>query len=271
METNALNQVNQNSLIDGISSGESTASADIQIMFAKLQMDLAETNKQSAMGKIDAIKSNQALVKKIVDAVNELRTAIDGLQDTDNITSENVANLESIIELCESLGVPSPLSAQDLSDMKDLVQAKQWLEEAREMCKTGEYYNGEEGCIYKDNIPHLAEINAAIKKFNIDPKTVHGDVFGVNGGGWRVLNTHHFDDIISKMDNKLKNNVSMTVAQVKTMITNLEAKKDTIGTDVQQEMVLIQDAMGKYSAYTNGATAQISKYADTLTNIATGR
>lgn len=164
-----INNVSGNLSVNA-STSSSSSIGDIQLEFAKLQMDLANVNKDDAMGRIKSIKSQQQKTAELVDLINKLR----------DIASSKTKDDDKV-------NIPSDLANK------------------------------------------AAEFGVSISS---------GDV---------------------------------TVASAKAAIQSLEAKKDTIGSDVQQEMVMIQDAMGKYSAYTNGATSQISKYSDTLTSVARGQ
>lgn len=167
----AVNGVTGTSSVQDISS---TGMGDIQLEFAKLQMELANTNKSDAMNRISKIKEQQKQTKDLVDLINNLRTSLGGETKDDAIVHVS----ESLARQCSDYGV-----------------RVEWHE------KVGE----------------------------------------------------------------------LKLASLKAIIQSLEAKKDTIGSDIQQEMVLIQDSMGKYSAYTNGATSQISKFSDTLASVARGQ
>ena len=57
----------------------------------------------------------------------------------------------------------------------------------------------------------------------------------------------------------------------KLAITSLEARLEELGTDTQQQMVYIQDYMGQYNSYLQGANTQISNSNQTLTSLARGQ
>ena len=54
-------------------------------------------------------------------------------------------------------------------------------------------------------------------------------------------------------------------------IQQLTAYRDKIGTDTQQLMVFVQDFMGQYNSYLQGANSAIQQGNQTLQSIATGR
>ena len=55
-----------------------------------------------------------------------------------------------------------------------------------------------------------------------------------------------------------------------TMIASLEAAQEEVSSDVQQEMVFVQDYMGQYNSYTQGASSAISSANETLKTLARG-
>ena len=54
-------------------------------------------------------------------------------------------------------------------------------------------------------------------------------------------------------------------------IKSLTNHQETIGTETQTLMVYLQDFIGQYNSYTQGASSQISSATQTLTNIARGQ
>ena len=49
------------------------------------------------------------------------------------------------------------------------------------------------------------------------------------------------------------------------------ARLEELGTNTQQEMVYVQDYMGQYNSYLQGANTQIANSNQTLTNLARGQ
>ena len=54
-------------------------------------------------------------------------------------------------------------------------------------------------------------------------------------------------------------------------IQSLQAYQETIGTDIQTLMVYVQDFMGQYNSYTQGANSAIQSGMQTLTAVARGQ
>ena len=54
-------------------------------------------------------------------------------------------------------------------------------------------------------------------------------------------------------------------------IQSLQAHQETIGTDIQTLMVYVQDFMGQYNSYTQGANSAIQSGIQTLTSVARGQ
>ena len=52
---------------------------------------------------------------------------------------------------------------------------------------------------------------------------------------------------------------------------SLQAYQETIGTDIQTKMVYVQDFMGQYNSYTQGANSAIQSGMQTLTSVARGQ
>lgn len=155
--------------------------SSIQFIYAMLQMELAQANKDQAMRKIEGIKESQAESRKITDTINLLRNTIQGVKkDGDKIT--NTA---------------------------DYAQAR------------------------------------AIKIKDDDQQT--------------LLNKYG-----------IKQEGEPTKADINTMIASLESQQQNVGSDVQQEMVFINDFMGQYNSYTQGASSAISSANETLKAVARG-
>ena len=62
-----------------------------------------------------------------------------------------------------------------------------------------------------------------------------------------------------------------TIQTQSTEKTRLESRLEELGTNTQQEMVYIQDYMGQYNSYLQGANTQIANSNQTLTSLARGQ
>ena len=70
---------------------------------------------------------------------------------------------------------------------------------------------------------------------------------------------------------KTANNYSHSADEWDVAIASLESRLEELGTDTQQQMVYIQDYMGQYNSYLQGANTQISNSNQTLTSLARGQ
>ena len=54
-------------------------------------------------------------------------------------------------------------------------------------------------------------------------------------------------------------------------IAQLQTRMDTVGADIQTKMVQLQDFMGQYNSYMQGANSAISQSNQVLTSLARGQ
>lgn len=187
----------------GVSSVSNTSSSlnsgSIQFIYAQLQMELAQSNKQAALDKIDGIRESQAESARLTEAINNLRNCKQYIGDKDS-------------DYLKIGGVPANASNEQLEAAK--TEDAQGNDKARQM-----YFDAAQVC----------------NDYGID-----------------------------YADNKI------TKADIDTMIASLEAAQEEMGSDIQQEMVFIQDYMGQYNSYTQGASSAISQASETLKTVARG-
>ena len=74
-----------------------------------------------------------------------------------------------------------------------------------------------------------------------------------------------------KTDGAKKQFQQETVPSAEEYAAALESRLEELGTNTQQEMVYIQDYMGQYNSYLQGANTQIANSNQTLTNLARGQ
>ena len=166
--------VNGNSSASSITSATLGPSSSLQLMFAKLQLELAETAKTQAMDRMDAIAESQEEQKLVSQLLNEARQAQADAKANDTTTAMS----SEMIEYMDANGLAYDKAGND----------------------------------------HI-----------------------------------HYED-------------EWDVA-----IASLEARLEELGTDTQQQMVYIQDYMGQYNSYLQGANTQISNSNQTLTSLARGQ
>jgi hypothetical protein len=146
----------------------------VELMFAKLQNDLAVENREYAKSRIEGIKAKQAEQKEISNAIVALRGLLDGkTKDDDKITVS--------LDLANRINKWTPEGSSSLISFGEVTKAK---------------------------------ADAAI--------------------------------------------------------ASLQSIQETKGSDIQQDMIFVQDFMSKVASYSQGAISAISKSGDTLTSIARG-
>ena len=172
----AVNNVNNSGNVSALSGGDFgvCGTTSLQFMFAKLQIELAEAAKKSAMDKMDEISKSQEERKLVSKYLNECRQAQADAQTKDTATA--------------------------MSD---------------------------------ECVKYMQEHGLAWDKTGSDYKH--------NKDEWKVA------------------------------ITSLEGRLDELGSDTQQQMVYVQDYMGQYNSYLQGANTQISNGNQTLQSLARGQ
>ncbi len=178
-----------NSNVSSVTSADLGPSSSLQLMFAKLQLELSGTAKSQALERMDYISQQQEEQKLVSSLLNEARQAqADGEAGTG-------VGMKSINGVTVGGSDCYPMS-QKLVDYMD----------------------------------------------------AHGLAYA-NADGDYILGKDEWD----------------------LAITSLEARLEELGTDTQQQMVYIQDYMGQYNSYLQGANTQISNANQTLTSLAKGQ
>ena len=176
-------------MVDNVSNGQATAQTQategakdkygfdmitsVELMFAKLQNDLAVENREYAKSRIEGIKAKQKDQKDISDCIVALRNQIKGVTEGD----------------------------------KEITVDSKWVDKINKWTPEGS------------------------------------------------------SSLISSKTTK---------ADIDACIASLQSIQETKGSDIQQDMIFVQDFMSKVSSYSQGAISAISKSGDTLTSIARG-
>ena len=192
-----------NTSTSSVTFGELGPTTSLQLMFAKLQLELAETAKSQAMDKMDAISKAQDEQKLVSKLLNEARQA---KADAKNGNSSDITTTYYTYD-------------------KDGKVTGSYTETAPK----GKDYNP----MSNEMVKYMDE---------------HGLAYDKTG------------------DDHMHTEEEWDVA-----ITALEGRLEELGTNTQQEMVYIQDYMGQYNSYLQGANTQISNSNQTLTSLAKGQ
>ena len=187
-----MSQVNFSST-SSVSLGELGPTTSLQLMFAQLQLELAETAKTQAMDKMEAISEAQEEQKFVSQLLNEAR--------------QSKADANS--------GISAGTQSETYSNGTTEKNTKNCTLMSKEM---------------------------------VDYMDAHGLAYDKTGNDYN----HSSDE--------------WDVA-----ITALEGRLEELGTNTQQEMVYIQDYMGQYNSYLQGANTPISNANQTLTTLARGQ
>ena len=200
----SITTVNANS-VSSVTSADLGPSSSLQLMFAKLQLELSETAKSQALERMDYISQQQEEQKLVSSLLNEARQA---KADAD----------------------------LDGGNKEDITTTYYKYDENGNV--TGSYK--ETAPKGKDYTPMSAEM--------VEYMDAHGLAY-----------------------DKAGNDHMHTSDEWDVAIASLEARLEELGTDTQQQMVYIQDYMGQYNSYLQGANTQISNSNQTLTSLAKGQ
>ena len=275
-------------------------SGSIQFIFAQLQIELGIANKEAALDKIKYIREQQEESKRLTDAINSLRD-IKSLMGDDELDIDKVGNLNvedidaeiqqtneflsSAKELRDqaALGakggsylVFSQLLGNDLTDAQKINMAGSV--EAFDAGKKQAQENEKDARGEYESTMMPADMENYFKSQKID----YAD-YGVSAR----QNEKEWNEAIKNLEGRvamltlssvceqygleMPSGDKLKTERIDTIIAQLESIQEETGSDIQQQMVFIQDYMGQYNSYTQGASSAISKASDVLSSIVTGR
>lgn len=251
------------------STSELEHTGSVQFMYAMLQMELAQSNKDAALEKIDGIKAAQEQSKAYTAQMNELRNMqqqMDSLQEQldalgGNYTMDDLFCKEDldaeITRMNNAITEINAKLAEAPDDNSATVQVSKELQD---------YVNGMD--------PNLM----------VDMQRGGGDQAHFDyelQGGLKVFEARLevleqasalYDDMAALCDKAgiTTNGGTINSDTIKSAIANLEGEQESVSADIQQEMVYVQDYMGQYNAYTQGSSSAISEANETLKTLARG-
>ncbi len=242
---------------------------NIQLMFAQLQMELAQTNKESALEKIEDIRQSQADSAAYTDVINSMRvledydTAEYGALPTDpQALEQEIAACTAALEDLKSL-YSSNQALCDGSATSPTLWTKEssndyWFNNAN--IKVAGAYAPLRNGYELDHYGYEVKQGMEALSVRLEALTaMQTAVTSTTATGGSVLS-----------DCGISINGSFTKDQASNWLANLQSSQEQIGTDIQQEMVFVQDFMGQYNSYTQGASSAISSASETLKAIARG-
>ena len=260
---NNVKEINSGSLL--------SSNASIQLIFAQLQMELSAVNKEAAMEKINSIRDSQTDSKTYTDAINALRT----MSDYDVV--EKYGELPTDLETIQQEIKTATAALEDLEQYADGDKPyydeknKTWAtkQESTDYWYKNEYIKAGEASAFDalrvggEEDHNLSEIEAGIEAVSTRLEALKAYetlLTSTSVSGTSILS-----------DSKISLSGNPTADDIKNWISNLESSQEELGTDIQQQMVFVQDYMGQYNSYTQGASSAISKSNEVLTALATGR
>lgn len=224
---NGINQFQANNI--SASSGIGGAdSANPQLALAKLQMELASANKNSALESIKEIEKTQAQKRSLAEAINVARDMVDsGVRGS--ATQEEYNNMKA-----------------EITDYRD----RKWAG-----CGSNQKFCEDHGLEYAP----YGDLNHAVNVWN---KTLD------KIDKMQVVNAA-CDQTGVKMPTSSDKETNKK--QWENLITSLQTAMDSIGADIQTKMVILQDYMGQYNSYMQGANSAVSQANQVLGALAKGQ
>ena len=239
----------------------------VNFIFAKLQMELAAAAKDSALDYIEQVEKAQADQKEVADMLSKLRNL-----------QENAANEKST----SNMGTFKNCKAKDDSSKgtaaEELAKVEGYIADAKKLqaqanLKTKENYEVSEE--YESTM--MPDVMEQYFKDNDNDYDDSGVSARQNGSQWQRAIDSLEDrkaalEVFAYMDTYgLAYSTGSSKDDLDTAIQSLQAHQETIGTDIQTLMVYVQDYMGQYNSYTQGANSAIQSALQTLTNVARGQ
>jgi len=212
------------------SSTEILGSGSLQLMFAKLQLALAETAKKGALQQMDEIQKAQEEQKLVAGLLNEARQA------QANAGKDGTAPMSPELKAyMDANGLAYDKSRENAINGE--IAGNQAKIDANN-AKIAQLENKKPQWLYKSTINSLKKSNAKLTDKN------------------------------DQLKKELATPPSFTKDEWEIAITSLKAHQDQLATDTQQKMVFVQDFMGQYNSYLTGANSAIQQSNQTLADLA---
>lgn len=254
--------------LSNVGLGEVSSGKSIQYLFAQLQLELSKSNKTAAMEEIESIRSSQNDSKVYTNTINSMR-------NLQNYDVEKYGELPSDLETIQKEIETATAALEDLKQYENGDQpyynatSKTWAtkDSSTDYWFDNEYIKDASGFDdlrvggKKDHI--LSEIQSGIEAISTRLEALKG---------YEALLTAQSSSgssIMADCNITLKSNQSSS--DIKNWISNLESSQEELGSDIQQKMILVQDKIGQYNSYMQGASLAISKAADVLSTLARGQ
>lgn len=245
----------------------------VQFMYAQLQMELASSNKDKALEKIESIRIDQATSANYTSTINAMR-------DLKGYDCEKYGDLPTDPKALE----------QELATAKAALNEVQQLQDTDGSYASANYDSGSSCWRTTDATTNYFKSNENVKDASgFDCTRTTNDNLHTQAElksaeealQTRITALENMQTIVtaqtaSEPATNILSDCNVTISgnfnddDLNGWIASLEATQEEIGTDIQQEMVFIQDYMGQYNSYTQGASSAISEANDTLKTVARG-
>jgi hypothetical protein len=255
----------------------------LQLMFAKLQLTLAESAKSNATQYINDIQKTQGEQKQLAAMLQQARQ----LQTDANSKGETGSTdmPREMMDYMDDNGLAYDKTLNETAEMQaERKQLTAFLQDAQR-----QQTNAREGKGDASGDRYASMMSQEMQDY-MDAQGLDYDKTGsvmVNGqirpdrrhnqNEWEVaiasLQTRRDSLGPATFTNKKGEAVdaAMTRKEWEVAITSLQARMDSLGTDTQQKMVFVQDFMGQYNSYLQGANSVIQQSNQTLGELAKAR
>lgn len=251
----SLDQVNQAAASSKISSA-ADAGGNVQMAFAMLQMNMGALMKENAMGYINDIKQAQEQAKQISEAIAVLRNLKSSSSSYKSLPG--ASSVDSELSKAKSVYSELQVTRSRASNSSTTRISKESTDFILNTLKSRGESNFEDLLRGNDSTHYKYEIEGGIKSLD--------SYMGVLENYKSALSTLASLGIDTSVINDGCNS-----DKLQTLIENLQSKSETATASIQQQMVFVQDYIGQYNSYVQGASSAISSANQVLTNIARGQ
>ena len=242
--------------------GEFSGNASPGLMVAQLEMKLSKENKAAALDKIKEIKQIHEESRNMTEKLNQLRNLKGVYEDKDDLSK--IGKFPKDTDFKSQLETNTKL-LNEAKKLKELADSTDKTQRATNKTTTGEsestYMTDEMVKYLQDNGVDFADYGCTKRQ---------------NGEEWDIAIKNleargmMLDAAVTLEENNIKVPENITAEQIDSMIASLSAQQEEISSSIQEKMVVLQDYMGQYNAYLQGANSEVSKAAETLKSVARG-
>lgn len=220
------------------------AGNSVQLMFAKLQLSQSALCKDEAVKRMKEIQDVQGLQKEIAAKIAEARR----LQDAAKEKGTSEASQE-FVDFCKANGITLPNDGKPVTsyNLNDL--GKQYL------AKYGSHYTITDFLKGKDVNNLTPEERHKLAELLTQVAHMHGNREIISA------------DKIFTAETKIK----FTAKEWESIVKTLTDKQELLGGNTQTAMVYLQDFIGQYNSFLQGANSAIATANQVLTGIAKGQ